>query len=412
MVISRVRDLLAGKREAASGGEASHAAAAPAPAAAAVEPAGSLEDYFDRLDAALASKGAPAPTFDPARRREPAPSAAPRPTLTVVPPAAAARPSPHADLDLTGWNPSASVEPAENAPPSAPAEPVSPRRRQSVHRPPPVQSQPTEPRRAPTAPAAAPPASPVTPSEPVSLDQAFAALLAAEQGQALVSPRATPSRRRGCVRGGARRGDRRRRRQGHCPDGRRDDARRRSRCRRAPGARRDRPDQECPVEAVAHTCVMSVSSLAELPFMSDGSEQSHPIAVPDKPALEGLEQKWTAALGRRRDVSIRSHAAASRGVIRSTRRRRPSAARCTSATSSPTPTPTSSRASSGCAARPCSIRWDGTTTACRPSAACRTTSACAAIRRCRTIRRSRRRRSRASSRFRSRVRTSSSCARG
>jgi valyl-tRNA synthetase len=27
--------------------------------------------------------------------------------------------------------------------------------------------------------------------------------------------------------------------------------------------------------------------------MSDGSGQSHPIAVPDKPALEGLEQKWT-----------------------------------------------------------------------------------------------------------------------
>ena len=71
---------------------------------------------------------------------------------------------------------------------------------------------------------------------------------------------------------------------------------------------------------------------------------------------------------------------------RSTRRRRPSAARCTSGTSSRTPTPTSSRASSACAARPCSIRWDGTTTACRPNAACRTTTACAAIRRCRTIR--------------------------
>jgi valyl-tRNA synthetase len=27
--------------------------------------------------------------------------------------------------------------------------------------------------------------------------------------------------------------------------------------------------------------------------MSDGSEQSHHITVPDKPALEGLEQKWT-----------------------------------------------------------------------------------------------------------------------
>ena len=28
--------------------------------------------------------------------------------------------------------------------------------------------------------------------------------------------------------------------------------------------------------------------------MSDGLEQSHPIVVPDKPALEGLEQKWIA----------------------------------------------------------------------------------------------------------------------
>ena len=53
-----------------------------------------------------------------------------------------------------------------------------------------------------------------------------------------------------------------------------------------------------------------------------------------------------------------------------------------------------SRASSGCAARPCSIRWGGTTTACRPSAACRTTSASAAIRRCRTTRRFSRRTSR------------------
>ena len=95
---------------------------------------------------------------------------------------------------------------------------------------------------------------------------------------------------------------------------------------------------------------------------------------------------------------------------RSTRRRRPSADRCTSATSSPSPTPTSSRAFSGCAARRCSIRWDGTTTACRPSGACRTTTACAAIRRCRTTRRSRRRTSRPSSRSRCRGRTSSSCA--
>ena len=84
-----------------------------------------------------------------------------------------------------------------------------------------------------------------------------------------------------------------------------------------------------------------------------------------------------------RTPSIRSIAArpASRS-IRSTRRRRPSAARCTSVTSSHTPTPTSLPAFSGCAAAKCSIRWDGTTTACRPSDACRTTTACGAIRRC------------------------------
>ena len=75
--------------------------------------------------------------------------------------------------------------------------------------------------------------------------------------------------------------------------------------------------------------------------MSDGQDPSHPISVPDKPALEGLEAKWTAALGGGGRLPLRSHAAARRGVLRSTRRRRRSAARCTSATSSPTPTPTS-----------------------------------------------------------------------
>ena len=87
--------------------------------------------------------------------------------------------------------------------------------------------------------------------------------------------------------------------------------------------------------------------------------------------------------------------------------------RCTSATSSPTPTPTWSPASSGCAARRCSTRWAGTTTACRPSAGCRTTTACAATRRCPTTPTSPRRRSRTrSGRSRSAGRTSSSCASG
>ena len=42
--------------------------------------------------------------------------------------------------------------------------------------------------------------------------------------------------------------------------------------------------------------------------MPDGQEPARPISVPDKPALEGLEAKWTAALGRARRLSLRSHA--------------------------------------------------------------------------------------------------------
>ena len=99
------------------------------------------------------------------------------------------------------------------------------------------------------------------------------------------------------------------------------------------------------------------------------------------------------------------------GSSRSTRRRRRSAARCTSGTSSPTRTPTRSPAISGCAGKRSSIRWAGTTTACPPSGACRTTSACAATPRSPTTPTSRRPRSpRRRSPWRSRGRTSSSCA--
>ena len=42
--------------------------------------------------------------------------------------------------------------------------------------------------------------------------------------------------------------------------------------------------------------------------MPDGQEPAHPIAVPDKPALEGLEAKWTARWEARRRLSLRSHA--------------------------------------------------------------------------------------------------------
>ena len=105
--------------------------------------------------------------------------------------------------------------------------------------------------------------------------------------------------------------------------------------------------------------------------MPDGVDLSHPITVPDKPALEGLEAEMDRALDVRTRFTVSTAAAIARRSIRSIRRRRRSAVRCTSATSSPTPTPTSLRASSGCGARRCSIPWGGTTTGCRPSGACR-----------------------------------------
>jgi len=184
MVISRVRDLLAGKRSPGSIGKAAHAGSAPAPAASPAESAGSLEDYFDRLDAALASKGAPPPTVVPVPAAMPAPAVHPRPPLAVAP-AATATDSPHADLDLTGWNPSAPTEPVErkapSAPPVAPARPVEPAPRTVTAA------------AAPVSPPLSPQLSNVTPVSPVSLDQAFAALLAAEQGQAASSPRRVES---------------------------------------------------------------------------------------------------------------------------------------------------------------------------------------------------------------------------
>ena len=106
MVISRVRDLLAGKREQALPANPSRAGRRrrrpPLPSST----GGSLEDYFDRLDAALASKSGPASRFDAVPVATPASSVTPRPHLSVAPSVVAVRPSPHADLDLTGWNPS------------------------------------------------------------------------------------------------------------------------------------------------------------------------------------------------------------------------------------------------------------------------------------------------------------------
>ena len=168
MVISRVRDLLAGNRVGAPTGGSAHAVSAtPAPAV----PAGSLEDYFDRLDAALASKTAPAPSIVPAT----GPVSAPRPSAPAAVPQ-----STHADLDRTGWNPATLPGPGPDPVDRSVPGPSSERAQPVV----PVTQE--KPAGVPAQAAPVPPIPPI-PLSPVSLDQAFAALLAAEQGQAVAS---------------------------------------------------------------------------------------------------------------------------------------------------------------------------------------------------------------------------------
>ena len=113
-----------------------------------VEPAAALEDYFDRLDAALASKGASTPTLAPVPDVTPALAVVPRPAPAAVPVAPSR--APQAEMDLTGWTPPAASAPEERHAPAAPEPPTA--------------------------------MNPVSPVSPVSLDQAFAALFAAEQG--------------------------------------------------------------------------------------------------------------------------------------------------------------------------------------------------------------------------------------
>jgi CheY-like chemotaxis protein len=175
MVISRVRDLLAGKREGVSPAKVADAPAAPTGPAA--EPASSLEDYFDRLDAALASKGASGPSLEPVPAAPAAEVLRPPAVVKAVPETRA----PHADMDLTGWNPSPMPKAVESA--RRETRPVPPPAQQTVSAP-----SPANPVNAASTPTA------LSSLSAVSLDQAFAALLAAEQGQPpSVSPRRVES---------------------------------------------------------------------------------------------------------------------------------------------------------------------------------------------------------------------------
>ncbi len=126
MVINRVKDLLAGRRPAGlwSTTPAQPAAkpASPAPVApstlAQAAPAGSLEDYFDRLDAAFASmEGPSAPPASAAPMGAPG-SAHPSVDLDAVPHPRHAAPAPSTSFaeGIADWDPDLTGDPGRPAP--------------------------------------------------------------------------------------------------------------------------------------------------------------------------------------------------------------------------------------------------------------------------------------------------------
>jgi len=240
MVISRVKDLLAGRKPAGLWA-ASPAAQSPLRQAVAVTPdaglhgapgqppaapGGSLEDYFDRLDAAFASLDGPpadsAPVATPPRPQvefAPVPHQAPPPHQAPVPHQAASQyhapaviPSPVDDLG--GWDPDIAGDPGKlgpleppplvteppraPAPVSVPVMPPAPPPQAPAYAapppPPPAYSAPAPPPQPAPVPAAPPPPAYTPPplaavhagphAAPLpSLAEAFATLLSAEQGQ-------------------------------------------------------------------------------------------------------------------------------------------------------------------------------------------------------------------------------------
>jgi CheY-like chemotaxis protein len=197
MVINRVKDLLAGRK---SGGQSDSTAPQSQPAAPELVPfatqnaksGDSLEDYFDRLDAAFATLGGDAPA--------PAASATSSSQMAASPaPAAVASSRPATVEDFASWDPDVagdSRRPAANtpvpvvhapvaipvAPPSPPVSQVSP-----APQAPPV----TTVSDRPSGPLPSVQAAP--PDRQVSLAEAFASLLAAEHGQPVTPARPRPT---------------------------------------------------------------------------------------------------------------------------------------------------------------------------------------------------------------------------
>jgi CheY-like chemotaxis protein len=189
MVISRVKDLIAGRRPA--GLWASGQAQAPVRPPAAVgqvdlpppaPPDGSLEDYFDRLDAAFATLETSSPDgrVEPAQVEGPAPGPVTLQAMAALDPP---RPAERVPDAITGWDPELGGAAVMDAPPA----PVAAAPAAVVARPAPVVAAPA-PAAAPAAPALAVADPAVWPAGPLpSLADAFAALLAAEQGQSFTA---------------------------------------------------------------------------------------------------------------------------------------------------------------------------------------------------------------------------------
>lgn len=203
MVINRVKDLLAGRRPAglwaaapaaqpakpSVPGDTDLRAAVPVSALPAQNSAGTLEDYFDRLDAAFADQDTSAHVAG----GHPAQAATPPANFTAPvadSPAAAARAA--INDPLGGWDPDLTGDPERHAPVGeSRAVHIEPTR---TIAPPPIYTPPPAPPAHVASPAHVPPPAPVAAPEPVpsnplpqaaSLADAFAALLAAEQGRSI-----------------------------------------------------------------------------------------------------------------------------------------------------------------------------------------------------------------------------------
>jgi CheY-like chemotaxis protein len=222
IVISRVKELLAGRHPSGMWGTSPQAQTARQPAAGefnlpqapahAARGADPLEAYFDHLDAAFASAGTgPAP--DPFAGIPPAPAVDSAARSTAIPLSKRPVPEPHgfgqppkvtANDPFADWDPDLKGDPARPAPVDAPlaftGRPAQPR--------PAAIDPPAMPQAAPAPPprAAAPPPAPPAPAAaavphapppgqaaalPASLVDAFAALLAAEQKTGLAPSAAT-----------------------------------------------------------------------------------------------------------------------------------------------------------------------------------------------------------------------------